>query len=107
MNAFEWVMLTKSGRWGLAVAITLGMLAGAVVAQDEVTEHGAVDMPQEVMVKKEAPVVMIPVFQVNTRQMAAPRYIRLDGNVDCNPTNDGGMFCFATPPAMPERGEAE
>ena len=36
MNAFEWVMLTKSGKWGLAVAVTLSMLAGAVVvAQDE------------------------------------------------------------------------
>ena len=102
MNAFEWVMLTKSGKWGLAVAVTLSMLAGAVVvAQDEPPAEPV----QEEATAVEAPVEMIPVFQVNTQQMPAPRYIRLEGNVDCAPTNDGGMFCFETP-VVPERGEA-
>ena len=104
MNAFEWVMLTKSGKWGLAIAVTLSMLAGAVVvAQDEAPAE-----PVQEATAVEAPVAMIPVFQVNTQQMPAPRYIRLEGNVDCAPTNDGGMFCFETPATMtPEPAVAE
>ena len=125
MNAFEWVMLTKSGKWGLAVAVTLSMLAGAVVvAQDEAApaetdqlemtleegpRRGKLATLEDVKEALEpAPPEMIPVFQVNTQQMPAPRYIRLEGNVDCAPTNDGGMFCFETPATMtPEPAVAE
>ena len=109
MNAFEWVMLTRSGRWGLAVAITLGMLAGAVVAQDEAPAD-----PPAVEVVEEAPAGLtiddtIPMFTVESHQVLVPRYIRLDPSVTCTATIDGGIFCTATPPApmTPEPVEAE
>ena len=100
MNAFEWVMLTKSGKWGLAVAVTLSMLAGAVVvAQDEPPA-----VPAEEVVVEEAPAGLtiddtIPMFTVESHQVLVPRYIRLDPSVTCTATIDGGIFCTTTPPA--------
>ena len=80
----------------MMVLALVGLVAVVVVAQEQEAEQ-----PVQEVTAVEVPVEMIPVFQVNTRQMAAPRYIRLDGNVDCNPTNDGGMFCFETRAAAP------
>ena len=85
-------------------------VAALAFAQDEpaptAEPAAATEAPpaEEPAVMEAAPVVQppapqtIPIFTVDSWVTPTPRYIRLDKNVNCLATPDGGLACSWTPP---------